>query len=112
MASSSAAVGPPAFEPQCIAALAVGPLVASSWDDPARPADFFTLKGVLEALGSQLGTTVDVLPREMPFLHPGRSAAVELGGLEAGWLGEVHPARLPRSGTSTPRSASRSSSPS
>ena len=83
--------GPPAFEPQCIAALAVGPLVASSWDDPARPADFFTLKGVLEALGSQLGTTVDVLPREMPFLHPGRSAAVELGGLEAGWLGEVHP---------------------
>jgi phenylalanyl-tRNA synthetase beta chain len=27
----------------------------------------------------------------MPFLHPGRSAVVELGGLEAGWLGEVHP---------------------
>ena len=65
--------------------------MAPSWDDPARPADFFTLKGVLEALGSQLSTTVDFSPREMPFLHPGRSAVVELGGLEAGWLGEVHP---------------------
>ncbi len=82
---------PPAFEPQCIAALAVGPLRAPSWGDPERPADFFALKGVLEALGSQLSTTVDVSSRQMPFLHPGRSAAVELGGLEAGWLGEVHP---------------------
>jgi len=26
-----------------------------------------------------------------PFLHPGRSAAVEFGGVAAGWIGEVHP---------------------
>jgi phenylalanyl-tRNA synthetase beta chain len=30
-------------------------------------------------------------PGEEPFLHPGRAAAVELGGRGAGWLGEIHP---------------------
>ncbi len=83
--------GPPAFEPQLVAALVIGPLVAPSWGEVGRPADFFALKGVLEALCAQLSTEVSVSPRGVPFLHPGRSASVELGGLEAGWLGEVHP---------------------
>jgi phenylalanyl-tRNA synthetase beta chain len=26
-----------------------------------------------------------------PFLHPGRSTAVVVGGVPAGWLGELHP---------------------
>jgi phenylalanyl-tRNA synthetase beta chain len=54
-------------------------------------ADFFTLKGVLEALGRQLGVELEFAPAEEPFLHPGRSAAVSVGGTPAGWLGEVHP---------------------
>ena len=29
---------------------------------------------------------------ELPFLHPGRAATVSLGGAEAGWVGELHPA--------------------
>ena len=29
--------------------------------------------------------------REEPFLHPGRSAAVAVGGDAAGWIGELHP---------------------
>jgi phenylalanyl-tRNA synthetase beta chain len=82
---------PPAFEPHCIAALAVGPLTVPSWGAEDRPTDFFGLKGVLEALAGQLGATVEFLPQEHPFLHPGRAAGVRLGGLEAGWLGEVHP---------------------
>jgi phenylalanyl-tRNA synthetase beta chain len=82
---------PAAFEPQLIAALVVGPLVPPSWGEAGRPADFFVLKGVLEALCTQLSAEVSVSPREIPFLHPGRSASVEVGGLEAGWLGEVHP---------------------
>ena len=81
----------PAFEPHCIAALAQGPLALPSWgaDDP--PTDFFALKGVLEALASQLGTDLAFEPGPQPFLHPGRAARVLAGGLEAGWLGEVHP---------------------
>jgi phenylalanyl-tRNA synthetase beta chain len=82
---------PPAFEPHCIAALALGPLAASSWRADDRPTDFFALKGVLEALAAQLGTAVAFEPVTQPFLHPGRAAAVLLGGVESGWLGEVHP---------------------
>jgi len=81
----------PAFEPQCIAALAVGPLAPQSWDSQARPADFFAVKGVLEALAGQLGADIELEADAQPFLHPGRSAKVVVGGLEAGWLGEVHP---------------------
>ena len=82
---------PPAFEPHCIAALALGPLAAPSWGVDDRPTDFFALKGVLEALAGQLGTEVSFEPGAQPFLHPGRAATVLLGGVEAGWLGEVHP---------------------
>jgi phenylalanyl-tRNA synthetase beta chain len=81
----------PAFEPQCIGALAVGSLTPPSWGDAGRPADFFAIKGVLEALAGQLGAEVELEPSAQPFLHPGRSAAVVVGGLEAGWVGEVHP---------------------
>ncbi len=82
---------PPAFEPHCIAALAVGPLAPPSWGTAERPADFFAVKGVLEGLGAQLGASVELEPEAHPFLHPGRAARVLLGGLEAGWLGEIHP---------------------
>jgi phenylalanyl-tRNA synthetase beta chain len=82
---------PPAFEPQSIAALAAGPLVPPSWRADARPSDFFSMKGVLEALAGQLGVDVELRSEPQPFLHPGRSASVEIGGNEAGWIGEVHP---------------------
>jgi phenylalanyl-tRNA synthetase beta chain len=81
----------PAFEPQCIAALAVGPLTAPSWGSEPRPSDFFAIKGVLEALGAQLGAEVELEADAQPFLHPGRSARVLVDGRDAGWLGEVHP---------------------
>jgi phenylalanyl-tRNA synthetase beta chain len=82
---------PPAFEPHCIAALAQGALAMPSWGADDRPADFFALKGVLEALASQLGVELAFEPAPQPFLHPGRAARVLVSGLEAGWLGEVHP---------------------
>ena len=81
---------PPAFEPHCLGALAVGSLAPPGWGTTERPSDFFTLKAVLEALCAQLGTEIEVEPQAMPFLHPGRAARVLLSGLEAGWLGEVH----------------------
>jgi phenylalanyl-tRNA synthetase beta chain len=82
---------PPAFEPHCLAALAVGPLAPQSWAAEQRPADFFALKGILEGLAAQLGAEIEFEPEPHPFLHPGRSARVLFGGLEAGWLGEIHP---------------------
>ncbi len=81
----------PFSEPHRYAALALGPLVARSWRGGGEPADFFALKGVLEALAAQLGAPLELSPGEQPFLHPGRSASVTLAGAPAGWLGEVHP---------------------
>ena len=81
----------PDCEPHRIGCLAVGPLTAKSWRGDGESADFFVLKGVLEALAGQLGATISCESGEQPFLHPGRSAAVNVGGIAAGWIGELHP---------------------
>jgi phenylalanyl-tRNA synthetase beta chain len=81
----------PAYEPQRIAALTVGPLAVSGWRDEGGTADFFALKGAVESLCAQLGTEVEVEQGEEPFLHPGRAGRVLIGGADAGWIGEVHP---------------------
>jgi phenylalanyl-tRNA synthetase beta chain len=81
----------PFAEPHRFAGIAVGALSERSWRGGGEAADFFALKGVLEAFGRQLGVELGFAPAEEPFLHPGRSAAVSVGGAPAGWLGEVHP---------------------
>jgi phenylalanyl-tRNA synthetase beta chain len=80
----------PFSEPHRLAAIAVG-ASRRSWRGGGEAADFFVMKGVLEALGQQLGTELGFAPAEEPFLHPGRTAAVTMAGAPAGWLGEVHP---------------------
>ncbi|MBS1880675.1 MAG: phenylalanine--tRNA ligase subunit beta [Actinobacteria bacterium] len=81
----------PVREPLRIGAIALGSLAPASWRGAAVPADFFALKGVAEALAGQLRVELGFAPGEQPFLHPGRTAAVSVGGAAAGWLGEVHP---------------------
>jgi len=85
------------FQPRRLAALAYGTAEPEQWGLPARPVDFFDIKGDLERL---------LRPRETRFvppgagrpagdlahaLHPGRSAIVELDGRAVGWVGELHP---------------------
>ena len=83
----------PFVEPQRLGCLVVGPLDPGSWRAGGEGgADFYVLKGVLEALAAELGTEVTVEPGAEPFLHPGRSGRVGFaGGREGGWIGEVHP---------------------
>jgi phenylalanyl-tRNA synthetase beta chain len=81
----------PFSEPHRFAGIAVGSLSPRSWRRGGEPADFFALKGVLEALARQLGVELGFAPAEEPFLHPGRAATVSIDGAPAGWLGEVHP---------------------
>ena len=81
----------PFHEPHRLGALACGRLVEGSWRGEQVAADFFALKGVLEALAAQLGVPLAFEAGEEPFLHPGRAATVLVGGEAAGWLGEVHP---------------------
>ncbi len=56
--------------------------------------DFFTMKGVVEEILSQLGlrNKAEYDPTaDLPFLHPGRKASVVYDGTVIGYLGEVHP---------------------
>ena len=81
----------PVTESHRLGCIAAGPLTSKSWRSGEEPADFFALKGVLEALAGQLGAELSFEPAAEPFLHPGRSARVVIAGEPAGWIGEVHP---------------------
>lgn len=53
--------------------------------------DFFTIKGVLEALFLALGVKADYVKSDIAFLHPGRRADIVVKGETLGFVGEVHP---------------------
>ncbi len=84
---------PPA-EPHHVAALLAGPVRPATWRSPEPPrADFFAAKGVLGAMLDAVRVPWEVRAADAPppFLHPGRSAQVRVGDVQAGWLGELHP---------------------
>jgi phenylalanyl-tRNA synthetase beta chain len=85
-----------AAEPRHIAALSCGAVRPASWRAPAPPAaDFLSVKGLLGGLLDALRVPWDVATFDdpPPYLHPGRSARVNVGpaATPAGWLGELHP---------------------
>jgi phenylalanyl-tRNA synthetase beta chain len=82
----------PADEREHLAALATQ-TAPGGWRTPPRAADFYALRGLLEALLRVARVDWRAEPLAQPFLHPGRAAAV-LGtdGRELGWIGELHPA--------------------
>ena len=54
--------------------------------------DYFDLKGIVEELLGDLHIgDLKFTTAENPHLHPGKSARIEAGGEELGWIGEVHP---------------------
>jgi phenylalanyl-tRNA synthetase beta chain len=75
-------------------------VMAGSWDRPGwndRPPalDLFDAKGALDSVVEELGVArFKVRAVDLPWLQPGRSAEVLVGGQIAGWLGEVHPSVL------------------
>jgi phenylalanyl-tRNA synthetase beta chain len=90
--------GEPPAEPRYLSALACGAVRPATWREPEpRSADFFSIKGALDAVLTAVRVDWDLQPlaEPLPFLHPGRGAAVVLGSgdtaIAAGWLGELHP---------------------
>ena len=78
-----------------VAGALAGAMRDTGWNDAPAAFDFFDGKGVVENLARELA-----LPKlrfkalsadEAPHLQPGRAAAVLSGGVELGWVGEVHP---------------------
>jgi phenylalanyl-tRNA synthetase beta chain len=59
------------------------------WGSKERAADFFDIKGDIEALFAP--RQLRFVPASHPALHPGRGAAIELDGRQVGHVGELHP---------------------
>lgn len=75
-----------------LAGIANGPVWPEQWGAPARPVDFYDVKGDLEALMAQVGSERFAFVRaEHPALHPGQTARIEADGAACGWLGALHP---------------------
>lgn len=66
------------------------------WGIPSREADFFDLKGSLEALINAIcpGDMLTFKPDTHPALHPGQSAGIYLNDQKIGILGALHPSAL------------------
>jgi phenylalanyl-tRNA synthetase beta chain len=76
-------------QPMRVAGLACGNANALQWGHPEQGADFFDIKGDLEALLAPAQPVFE--PAEHPAMHPGRCARVLLAGREIGFVGELHP---------------------
>lgn len=77
------------FQPLRLGGLAYGPAAAEQWGVASRRADFYDIKGDIEALLAP--RQARFAPLRHPALHPGRAASVTLNGAVIGWAGELHP---------------------
>ena len=80
-------------EHRSLGVLLAGRVHEPSWGVPEPPlVDLYAVKGILEALSGALRVNaVELVSDPQPFLHPGRAAAIIVGGESIGWLGELHP---------------------
>src|SRR6185503_11074281 len=78
-----------AVQPERVAALAFGSRWPEQWGQKADCSDFYDIKQDLQRLAANR----QLLYRSFNYsaCHPGRCAAVELGGKAIGWIGELHP---------------------
>lgn len=82
-------------ETRRIAAVACGAAQHEQWGIADRALDFHDIKGDLQSLLALAGR-VDWhwASTPLPWLHPGRSAALSRDGVAVGWVGALHPALL------------------
>jgi phenylalanyl-tRNA synthetase beta chain len=77
-------------QPMRVAGMAFGPVDQLQWSAQEQPADFFDIKGDVEALLAPLIATFEPCA-DHPAMHPGRCARVRIDGRDAGFVGELHP---------------------
>jgi phenylalanyl-tRNA synthetase beta chain len=76
-------------QPVRIGGLSFGDARHEQWGLKGRPGDFYDIKGDVEALLAPL--PAEFHAAQHPALHPGKSAAIRIGGMTMGWIGELHP---------------------
>jgi phenylalanyl-tRNA synthetase beta chain len=63
-----------------------------NWGTSRDNVDFYDMKGVVEGLMAKLMLNdYKLVHHAVPYLHPGKSCAVEVDGKIIGWFGELHP---------------------
>lgn len=78
-------------EHEMLLAVASGLRFKRSWMNECASMGFFDAKGTVETLMRSLGLRVDFETAKADYLHPGRTAAMKLGGETIGIVGELHP---------------------
>jgi phenylalanyl-tRNA synthetase beta chain len=76
-------------QPMRVAGLAYGDVEGLQWSHKGGAAAFYDVKGDVEALLAPL--QAQYVAAQHPAMHPGRCAAVVLGGQQVGFVGELHP---------------------
>lgn len=76
-------------QPWRLAGAAYGAAVDEQWASAARRVDFYDVKGDVSSLFAPRAVVFE--PALHPALHPGKSARIVVDGLQAGWIGELHP---------------------
>lgn len=78
-------------QPEKVAFVLSGEGLGSHWSQKGE-LDFYDIKGVVEKFVSYLGNhSCQFIPTEVPFLHPGKRAAVKVDNFMVGVVGEIHP---------------------
>jgi phenylalanyl-tRNA synthetase beta chain len=71
--------------------------VSKNWNRTESQPDFFAMKEVIYSFLSSFGIKTDKIvlnrpnEKELPFMHPGATALLEIKGNPVGWMGEIHP---------------------
>ncbi len=76
-------------QPMRIAGMLCGSADTPQWGRAERGADFFDVRGDVEALLAPRKAAF--VPAVHPAMHPGRCATVVLDGVSIGFVGELHP---------------------
>ena len=78
-------------ERQFAAAVLCGPRLAEQWSSKPAAVDFYDARAAADAVLARLGFHASYRPAQVPYMHPGRSAVIEVAGRDVGLVGALHP---------------------
>jgi len=74
-----------------VAGAITGNWVDQPWQGEVKAVDFYVVKGIMEGFFEFLNLSVTYEQKKIKDMHPGRTAAIKLGGNVIGFLGQLHP---------------------
>lgn len=83
------------IEAERLAGVMTGMAYQKDWQMAAEPVNFYHAKGVLDGYFETMGLSDQIrfeAAKDLKWMHPGRTAAVYLGDVYIGYVGQVHPA--------------------